>query len=194
MTTETFFVTDMEADGPIPGPYSMRSVASVAYDASGRELGSFSVNLQPLVNARTHPVTMKWWQGFPEAWAACQVNAREPVQGMTDYAAWVASFPGRAVFVGFPAGFDFMWVQWYLVQLLDRTPFQHSALDIKTLVMLWLGSGYSDAFKSQLPDEWTTDLPHTHVALDDAREQGALFVRLLTELRELRSHAPRRDA
>ncbi len=190
MTTETYFVTDMEADGPIPGPYSMRSVASVAYDPAGRLLGQFSVNLQPIPGAATHPITMKWWQGFPEAWAACQVDAREPAVGMAEYAAWVATFPGKAVFVGFPAGFDFMWVQWYLVRFVERTPFMFSALDIKTLVMLWLGSGYSEAYKSQLPPEWTVGLPHTHVALDDAREQGELFVQLMRGLRGRLGYAP----
>jgi hypothetical protein len=30
-----------------------------------------------------------------------------------------------------------------------------------------------------LPKEWSDDLPHTHVALDDAREQGAMFINML---------------
>jgi hypothetical protein len=31
-----------------------------------------------------------------------------------------------------------------------------------------------------LPKEWFDDLPHTHVALDDALEQGALFCNMLS--------------
>jgi hypothetical protein len=183
MTKETYFVTDIEADGPIPGPYSMRSLASVAYDAKGQRLDTWTANLRPLPDATTHPVTMKWWEGFPQAWAACQVDAREPRAALADYAAWVSSHAGRPVFVAFPATFDFMWVQWYLVRLLERSPFSPSAIDIKTLVMIWLGSGYSDAVKARLPPEWTAGLPHTHVALDDALEQGELFRHLLSGIR-----------
>jgi hypothetical protein len=189
--SEVYVVTDIEADGPIPGPYSMLSFASAAYDAAGRPVGQFSANLEPLAGASAHPVTMQWWKGFPEAWAACQVNRRPPAEAMAEYAAWVGSLPGRAIFVGFPAVFDFMWVQWYLVRFLDRTPFMHSAIDIKTLVMLWLGSDYRDAVKSRLPPEWTAGLPHTHVALDDALEQGALFVNILRELRERLAGSPK---
>ena len=34
------------------------------------------------------------------------------------------------------------------------------------------------------PAAWMDPLPHTHVALDDALEQGALFCNMLTTLRE----------
>jgi hypothetical protein len=30
-----------------------------------------------------------------------------------------------------------------------------------------------------MPPQWFDDLPHTHVALDDAIEQGALFCNML---------------
>ena len=32
-----------------------------------------------------------------------------------------------------------------------------------------------------MPKEWFDDFPHTHVALDDAKEQGALFCNMLAE-------------
>lgn len=35
--------------------------------------------------------------------------------------------------------------------------------------------------KQYLPKRWFEDLPHTHVALDDALEQGALFCNMLAE-------------
>jgi hypothetical protein len=36
-----------------------------------------------------------------------------------------------------------------------------------------------------MPKHWFDDHPHTHVALDDAIEQGALFCNMLKDLREL---------
>jgi hypothetical protein len=35
--------------------------------------------------------------------------------------------------------------------------------------------------KSMMPKHWFDDLPYTHVALDDAISQGALFCNMLAE-------------
>lgn len=38
--------------------------------------------------------------------------------------------------------------------------------------------------KAVFPEHWHDPLPHTHIALDDAKEQGALFCNMLAELRK----------
>ena len=40
---------------------------------------------------------------------------------------------------------------------------------------------YRDATKKAMPRRWFDPLPHTHHALDDALEQGALFCNMLAE-------------
>ncbi len=73
-----------------------------------------------------------------------------------------------------------MFVYWYLIRFAGRSPFSHSALDMKTLAFALLGTGYRGAAKRNMPRDWFPEgLPHTHVALDDAREQGQLFVNML---------------
>jgi hypothetical protein len=47
--------------------------------------------------------------------------------------------------------------------------------------MAMLKTGYRDATKKNMPARWFDALPHTHVALDDAIEQGALFCNMLRE-------------
>ncbi|MEW8000408.1 MAG: hypothetical protein AB2795_17805 [Candidatus Thiodiazotropha endolucinida] len=42
---EIYVSTDIEADGPIPGPHSMLSFASAAYTADKQLVGTFSANL-----------------------------------------------------------------------------------------------------------------------------------------------------
>jgi hypothetical protein len=69
---EIYVSTDVETDGPIPGPHSMFSCASAAYAADKRLLGTFSANLELLPGASGHPETMRWWAGRSEAWAACR--------------------------------------------------------------------------------------------------------------------------
>ena len=56
-----------------------------------------------------------------------------------------------------------------------------SCVDIKTVAMCLLNAGYRDAVKRNFPKRWFDDLPHTHVAVDDAIEQGAMFCNMLAE-------------
>lgn len=66
----TYVVTDIETDGPWPGPNSMRAFASVAATAEGIELSRFEAVLEPLPGAAPNPDTYAWFQTVPEAWAA----------------------------------------------------------------------------------------------------------------------------
>lgn len=176
---EIYISTDIEADGPIPGPHSMLSFASAAYSAKKELISTFSANLETLPEAQGHPHTMAWWATQPEAWAACRKDLEAPAVAMRRYKTWVDSLPGRGVFVGYPAVFDFMFVYWYLIRFLGESPFPPSAIDIKSYAMAVLNVPYRAVTKHALPPTWFDDLPHTHIALDDALEQGALFCNML---------------
>ena len=132
MMDEIYVSTDVETDGPIPGPYSMLSIGSVAYALSqenGRlervRLGEFSANLETLPGASSHPEVMDWWAKQPAAWEACRKNLEAPRDAMRRYYEWVSQLPGiklgnkgdvkNAVFVGYPSGFDFTFVFWYFM-------------------------------------------------------------------------------
>lgn len=178
-TPEIYVSTDVEADGPIPGPHSMLSFGSAAYLADKTLIGTFTANLQTLPGARGHPDTMAWWSRNQAAWDACRVNCQPPETVMVNYVNWLKGLPGRPVFVGYPAAYDFLFVYWYLMRFAGESPFSHSALDIKTFAMVLLKTNYRDATKRNMPKAWFDKLPHTHVALDDAIEQGALFCNML---------------
>jgi hypothetical protein len=102
---------------------------------------------------------------------------------MREYAAWVDRLPGRPVFVAYPAGFDFTFVYWYLIRFVGESPFSHSALDMKSFASALLGTRFRDTAKRSMPSRWSSARPHTHVALDDALEQGEMFVAMLRESR-----------
>lgn len=102
---------------------------------------------------------------------------------MARYLTWVRSLSGRPVFVAYPAGFDFLFVYWYLMRFVGESPFGHSALDIKSFAMAVLKVGYRESTKRNIPKHWFDKLPHSHIALADAIEQGALFCNMLTESR-----------
>jgi hypothetical protein len=178
---EIYVSTDVETDGPIPGPHSILSLASAAYKADKTLVGTFAANLELLPGASGDPRTMEWWAGRPDAWAACRRDPQPPELVLPAYAAWLKGLPGRPVFVAYPGGFDFMFVYWYLMHFAGESPFSHSALDIKTYAMALLKLEYRASTKRAMPRRWFDPLPHTHVALDDALEQGALFCNMLAE-------------
>ncbi len=180
---EIYLSTDIESDGPIPGPHSMLSFASAAMREDKTVVSTFSANLELLAGAKGHPDTMNWWGSQPDAWAATRKDARPPEEVMPEYLAWIKGLPGKPVFVGYPVAFDFLFVYWYLIRFTGESPFSHSALDIKTMAMIALNKPYRDSTKRNMPKRWFGNTPHTHVALDDAIGQGELFCNILTELR-----------
>lgn len=181
--TEIYISTDVETDGPIPGPHSMLSFASAAYLADKTLISTFTANLETLPDATPHPKTAEWWATQPEAWAACRKDLELPNLAMSRYVAWIKSLGGRPVFVAYPAGFDFLFVYWYLMRFVGESPFSHSALDMKSFAMAVMKKDFRDSTKRNMPKNWFDKLPHTHIALDDAIEQGALFCNMLRESR-----------
>ena len=163
---EFYVSTDIEADGPIPGPNSMLSFASAAYAADKTLLTTFSANLLTLPGAVADPKTTEWWKTQPET-------------AMPAYVSWLKALPGTPVFVAYPAAYDFMFVYWYLMRFAGESPFSFSALDIKSYAMAVLGTDYRETTKNNMPKAWFDPLPHTHKALDDAIGQGALFCNML---------------
>lgn len=184
-TPEIFVSTDIEADGPIPGPHSMLSLASAAYTSEKVVISTFSANLETLPDSSPDARTMAWWQDFPEAWDKCRRQTQSPEVGMAAYVAWLKTLPGRPVFLGFPASWDFMWVYWYLVRFTGERPFRENALDVRSYAMGMRKVSFQETTRTYLPKRWFDEgLPHTHVALDDAIEQGAMFCNMLAENRK----------
>lgn len=146
-------------------------------------VSTFEASLELLPEAQPDPKTMAWWAGQPAAWEAARKNPQAPEKVMQDYLTWLKGLPGAPVFVGYPAAYDFMFVYWYLIRFTGESPFSHSALDIKTLAMALLKKGYRQSTKRNMPKRWFDYLPHSHCALDDATQQGALFCNILKELR-----------
>lgn len=186
MSLEVYVSTDVEADGPIPGRHSMLSFGSFAFTVDVKtgeikELGRFERNLHQLAEAKPDERTMsEFWAKEPEAWAACRQNLVTPEEAMKDYVAWLKALPSKPVFVGYPAGFDWTFVYWYLIAFAGESPFGFQALDAKSYASAILKRNFRKTVKSSMPDSWFKDAKeHTHVAIDDAVEQGYMFARML---------------
>jgi len=186
---EIYISVDIETNGPIPGSNSMLSFGAAAF-YDGELIDTYEANLNTLPTAEEDVGTMIWWKTQPTAWEACTKDPREPKDVMPEFVEWVESLSAKAnnvkarpVFVGYPTGFDFTFMYWYLIEFVKKSPFSFSALDIKTMAMTVLGCDFRKATKRNFPKRWFGKKRHTHVAIDDAIEQGEMFINILRESR-----------
>lgn len=184
--TSLYISVDIEADGPIPGPYSMISFgASVAgrqdgasYTAADPERLTFYRELRPISE-----------EFVPEALAVSGLDrdrlvreGADPAAAMAEFRAWVreVSAGAQPVMCGYPASFDWTFLYWYLIRFGGDSPFGHSGcLDMKTLYAVKARVPLRAAVKGRMPRELLSRRRHTHHALDDAIEQAELMSNLM---------------
>jgi len=162
----------------------MLSFASAAFDVDKNLLGTFERNLELLPDGKPHPETTLFWNDNKEAYDITRTNLVDPAKACEDYASWLKSLPGIPIFVGYPAVFDFKWIDYYMIRFTGDNPFGFSrCIDVKSYAMpMMRKANLTHCAKRNMPKSWFDDLPHTHVALDDAIEQGAMFVNMHREM------------
>lgn len=181
MNEEWYCSVDIEADGAIPGDNSMLSLGAAAFSKEGKLLSTFSVNFETLPGAAQDNDTMKWWSNNQEAYDKTRIDLQDPKKAVGDFLTWVNGLKGKPVFVGYPATYDFLFCYWYIKHFGYESPFSFSALDIKTYAMAIMKTEYRKSTKKNMPKRWFPKDKHTHVAVDDAIEQGKLFINMLKE-------------
>lgn len=182
-TPEIPVSVDGEFTGPIPGLYSMISLGTVAYDSEGNELSRFKVNMRELPGATHDPITKaEFWDKHPEAWKLATENPIDPGEAMHQFDNWLSKLPGRPKLIGWPLPVDFMFVYWYYVNFMGKTPpFGYDGIDIKTYAMAKMDcetmSGKSNGTSRKAVQELlgipTDDFSHDPV--DDAAQQAKLY-------------------
>jgi hypothetical protein len=120
-------MVDVEADGPIPGDYSMVCFGAVIV----RE------GLDQTFYGRLKPISEKW---IPEALAVSGFTREEtlafeePAEVMAAFAAWIKEKTrGRPYFVSDNNGFDWQFINWYLWHFTGANPFGHSSTNLGSL-------------------------------------------------------------
>ncbi len=187
---ELYISCDIEADGPCPGLFSMLSFGLAAFTLEKKLVGTFSRNLDVLDGADTDERTMKWW-AQPEqadAYVKSRENLTSPRGAMVDCKSWLDEMKafGRPIVVGAPSGFDFTFMYYYFQRFLGESPIGFASLDLRSYAAAVMKRQYRHVGKRQYPAEWIDEnLPHTHVALDDAIEQGCILINMMRHNLEL---------
>jgi hypothetical protein len=186
MRPDLYLSADIEADGPVPGVNSMLSfglVVAATFDGTAfvpaePDAPTFYRSLRPISD-----------DFDPDALAVSGLDrdalvrgGEDPTVAMDAAADWIAEIAGdhRPVLVAWPLAYDWLFLQWYFLRFgTGDSPFGFSScLDMKTLFWRHAGVPVDGAGMDDLPPELRGPAPHTHHALDDARQQADIFVRL----------------
>ena len=174
--SEIYVSVDIEADGPVPGDYSMISFGACIVGGSEWH-EEFYIEIQPMTDNWV-PEALAVSGLTREHLAACptaQEATRQIVGWLDDIQ---EKHPGkRLIMVGFNAPFDWSFVNYYLHHFIGRNPLGISALDIKALYMGATGCSWSDTSMAKLPAELKPESGLTHNALQDSKDQGFIIER-----------------
>lgn len=103
-----------------------------------------------------------------------------PLAAMARFRDWLRTVGGGAtpVFLGFNAGFDWSFVNWYFHRFLGENPFGFAPADIKSYYMGLSGCRWDETKSSRLPPQFHPAAPGDHNALNDARAQADIFEKM----------------
>lgn len=165
----SIFIVDVEADGPVPGLYSMVSFAAIKVQSD--------LTKSPTFRANTAPISEKW---KPEALAFSGIKTRKEHLSFPDSKIAMADFlnfieennKGKPVFLSDNPCFDWQWINYYFTLHDIKNPFGFSGRRIGDFY-----AGLEKDWFSSNKWKYLKDTKHTHDPLDDARGNAEAFVK-----------------
>lgn len=166
-----FVMIDIEADGPIPGDYSMVSFGAVVVEDG----------LSKKFYRELKPISEKW---VPGALAACNFTREQtlgfadPKTVMLEFTDWLQSItkPGeRLGFISDNNGFDWQFINWYFHHFTGNNPFGHSSSNLNSLF-----KGYEKNLRYSFKKLRKTK--HDHNALNDSIGNAECLLILLKNI------------
>lgn len=174
---ETLISVDVETAGPHPSGYSMLSIGACPVDDPAN---GFYLELKPINDQMTTEALSIGGLTLDHL----ESNGVEPGEAMQRFADWIAEVVPDgdvAVFVGFNAAFDWMFVCDYFQRFLGRNPFGYSAIDIKSYYLGMAGGSWAETSLRFLSPHYLDGRPLSHNALGDARDQATLFAAIAAD-------------
>jgi hypothetical protein len=160
-----YVMVDVEADGPIPGDYSMVSLGAVIVEPQ----------LDRTFYGKLKPISEKF---IPEALAVSGFTREEtlafddPQAVIESFARWLAdNCKGRMMFISDNNGFDWQFINWYFHHFTGGNPFGFSSTN--------LGSLYKGFQKDTFVNfKHLRKTKHTHNPVDDARGNAEALLQM----------------
>jgi hypothetical protein len=164
----SYFMIDIESDGPIPGDFSMISIGAVLVKEG----------LTETFYGKLKPISEKW---IPEALAVGGFSREETLEFddpkivMGNFLEWVKEkSKGKPIFISDNNGFDWQFINWYFHHFLNENPFGHSSTN--------LGSLYKGMMKDVFVNfKHLRITGHSHNPVDDAKGNAEALLKLKSE-------------
>ncbi len=162
----SYIMVDIEADGPVPGDYSMVCFGAIIVEPS----------LSRTFYGQLKPISDKW---EPEALQVSGFSREEtlkfddPKVVMESFDKWLTeNSKGRPMFISDNNGFDWQFINWYFHHFVGKNPFGHSSMNLESLYK-GLVKDTSKNFKHLRKTK------HTHHPVDDAKGNAEAFLELI---------------
>lgn len=169
----SYFMFDIEADGPIPGDYSMISLGAVLVDAE----------LDKQFYREVKPISEKYIDqalsvsGFTRDET---LSFDDPESVLKELKAWILeNSRGRPVFISDNNGFDWMFVCWYFQHFLGENPFGYSSQNLGSLY-----KGLVKDCKKNFKHLRKGNLSHN--ALQDAIDNAEVLLKLSDQIKGIK--------
>jgi hypothetical protein len=164
-----YIMVDIEADGPIPGDYSMVCFGAVVVEPG----------LARTFYGRTRPVSQRY---LAEALAISGFSREQheqfedPEEVMRAFEAWLRALGAKQLtFISDNNGFDWQFINWYFHHFLASNPFGFSSQN--------LGSLYKGLVKDTFQSfKHLRVTRHTHHPVDDARGNAEALLAMRDQL------------
>ena len=161
-------MVDIEADGPIPGDYSMVCLGAVVVERGLSK--TFYGQLKP-ISENFVPEALEV-SGFTREQT---LEFDDPNAVMLSFADWLDdNCKGRPIFIADNNGFDWSFVNWYFHHFMGKNPFGHSSQNLGSLYKGLVGNMF-ESFKHLRKTE------HTHHPVDDAKGNAEAMLAMIDE-------------
>ena len=162
----SWFVVDVEADGPIPGDYSMVSFGAVLVTPELNQ--TFFGQCRPI--SENHIPRALSVSGYSRE--EC-MDFPDPKKTMTLFHDWVMHHNKgrRAFFASDNNGFDWQFINWYFHHFLGENPFGHSSSNLNSVY-----KGMTKNMHKNIKHMRKTK--HTHHPVDDAKGNAEAFLEM----------------
>ena len=164
----SYVMVDIEADGPIPGDYSMVCFGAVIVEPGLSR--TFYGRLRPIADTFI-PKALEV-SGFSRE--QCMAFD-DPAQVMEQFAAWLREHcRSRCMFISDNNGFDWQFINWYFHHFTGGNPFGHSSTN--------LGSLYKGMQRDMAVNfKHLRKTRHTHHPVDDARGNAEALLAMMED-------------
>lgn len=155
----SYIVVDVEADGEIPGKFSMVCFGAIIVEPT----------LSKTFYGKVKPISENW---KPEALAISGFSREEhlqfdnPQEVMLNFLEWIKQNSiGRPIFISDNLAFDWQWINYYFHDQLNENPFGFSGRRIGDLYCgMKMDTGLNREWK-----QLYRKTKHTHHPVDDAK-------------------------